>query len=186
MSIGCACGVTEEAQARPPAAGPPGLPAYALPDAELLRACRCEALRGSGPGGQHRNQTATGVRLVHPPTGCEARADRHREAGRNRAEALLRLRLRLAIALPGGADPAWLAPFRRGRRLPLTPASSAYVLACACALDALVQAEGSLPTAAQALGVSTTQLAKLLTADAEVRAAADGLRARHGLGAIHG
>ena len=31
---------------------------------ELLRACSLKGFQGSGPGGQHRNKTNTGVRRV--------------------------------------------------------------------------------------------------------------------------
>jgi hypothetical protein len=162
-----------------------GAPAYAQSDAQLLAGCRLESLRGSGPGGQHRNRTESGVRVVHAATGLEARADRQREHRRNQAEALARLRLRLAIAIRGQAQPAWLEPYRKGSRLPLGASAAAYPLAVACALDALDQALGRLPEAAAGLGLSSSQLAKLLTADGEVRLAADRLRAGHGFGPLH-
>ena len=159
--------------------------AYALPDRELLAQCAVERCRAGGPGGQHLARTESAIRIVHTATGIEARCQDHRDRLANQADALARLRLRLALRVRGEADPAWVAAQRRGRQLPLGPNSASYVLVVAAALDALARAEGQLAPAAHALGVSTTQLARLLTADKEVRAAADALRAQHGHGPLH-
>jgi peptide chain release factor len=50
-----------------------------------------EFFRGSGPGGQHRNTTDSGVRVRHIPTGLVAQATENRSQLRNREYALLRL-----------------------------------------------------------------------------------------------
>ena len=47
--------------------------------------------RGSGPGGQHRNTTDSGVRVRHLPTGLVAQATESRSQLRNRETALSRL-----------------------------------------------------------------------------------------------
>jgi protein subunit release factor B len=47
--------------------------------------------RGSGPGGQHRNTTDSGVRVRHLPTGLVAQATESRSQLRNRETALVRL-----------------------------------------------------------------------------------------------
>lgn len=159
---------------------------YALPDDRLLAACEEHRSRASGPGGQHANRTESGVRLVHRTSGIEARCADHREQAANRRAALRVLRLRLALAERGGSDPAWLRPHVRGGRCALGPNAQDWPLIAACALDALDRAQGSLAEAAAALALSTTQLARLLTRDGELRAAADRLRAAHGLGALHG
>ncbi len=41
-------------------------------------------IRGSGPGGQKRNKTSSGVRLTHAPTGLEVRVTNSRSQGLNR------------------------------------------------------------------------------------------------------
>ena len=51
---------------------------------------------GGGPGGQHRNKTESGVRLVHRPTGVVVTATERRSQLQNRGAALERLRERLA------------------------------------------------------------------------------------------
>ncbi len=50
-----------------------------------------EFFRGSGPGGQHRNTTDSGVRLRHLPTGLVTQATESRSQLRNRDTALQRL-----------------------------------------------------------------------------------------------
>ncbi|MCG2764428.1 MAG: peptide chain release factor-like protein [Desulfarculaceae bacterium] len=50
-----------------------------------------EFFRGTGPGGQHRNKTETGVRLTHLPSGIVVTATERRSQYQNREVALLRL-----------------------------------------------------------------------------------------------
>ncbi len=69
--------------------------ALALDDAALLGTCEVSTFVGSGPGGQHRNKTASAVRLVHPPTGVTVTATERRSQARNRGAALERLRAAL-------------------------------------------------------------------------------------------
>lgn len=40
--------------------------------------CRVETFRSGGPGGQHQNKVASGVRITHPPSGAvgQSRDDR--------------------------------------------------------------------------------------------------------------
>jgi|HubBroStandDraft_6_1064221.scaffolds.fasta_scaffold150609_2 peptide chain release factor 2 len=65
------------------------------------RDVRMDFLRGSGPGGQHRNKTSTGVRMVHVPTGVVATCLNGRSQWQNRQSAMTVLRSRVA-ALPMG------------------------------------------------------------------------------------
>ena len=66
--------------------------ALALDDEALLRACEVDYFIASGPGGQHRNTSATGVRLTHPPTELSVTATERRSQAQNRGTALERLR----------------------------------------------------------------------------------------------
>jgi len=80
---------------------PPGLRALArrsvaLPGEALLAECDEEFFIASGPGGQHRNKTESGVRLHHRPTGVLVTATERRSQSQNRGEALDRMRERLA------------------------------------------------------------------------------------------
>ena len=80
--------------------------ALALDDEALLKACEVSTFVGGGPGGQHRNKTASAVRIVHLPTGVTVTATERRSQLRNRGAA----RERLRAVLTG------LARFRRPRR----------------------------------------------------------------------
>ena len=78
------------------------LQALALEDERLLAECDVEFFTAGGPGGQHRNKTATGVRITHRPTELSVTATERRSQARNRGIALERLRigLRALTAVP--------------------------------------------------------------------------------------
>lgn len=61
----------------------------------LEKQVRMTFLRGSGPGGQHRNKVETGVRLFHPPSGITVSATERRSQIQNRELAFERLTERL-------------------------------------------------------------------------------------------
>ncbi len=70
--------------------------ALALPETALLAECEETFFVGGGPGGQHRNKTASAVRLVHRPTGTTVTATERRSQAQNRGAAVERLRAALA------------------------------------------------------------------------------------------
>ncbi|HEX9307990.1 MAG TPA: peptide chain release factor-like protein [Anaeromyxobacter sp.] len=70
--------------------------ALALADEALAAECDETFFTAGGPGGQHRNKTESGVRLVHPPTATVVTATERRSQAQNRGVALERLRERLA------------------------------------------------------------------------------------------
>jgi ribosome-associated protein len=69
--------------------------ALALSDEELAATCEESFFVAGGPGGQHRNKTESGVRLLHVATGTVVTATERRSQSQNRGVALLRLRGRL-------------------------------------------------------------------------------------------
>ena len=69
--------------------------ALTLPGEALASECDEEFFVAGGPGGQHRNKTASGVRLVHRPTEVTVTATERRSQAQNRSVALVRLRERL-------------------------------------------------------------------------------------------
>ncbi len=69
--------------------------AKALPDDDLWAECEIDLFVASGPGGQHRNKTESGVRLTHPATELTVTATERRSQHENRARALERLREKL-------------------------------------------------------------------------------------------
>ena len=128
-----------------------------LDDAALSKLVKLEFSRGSGNGGQKRNKTSTAVRVVLEEFGLAASDCSERSQHRNRAAALRKLRMLLAL---------------RERREPLPPPrlrcaleSPEYPLFAARLLDALDAAGGDYRRAAEAWGVSPTSVLRLLERD---------------------
>jgi len=65
-----------------------------LPDSDedLLRQCKVDTFRASGPGGQHVNKTESAVRLTHLPSGVVVTSQQERSQYRNKAVCLQKLR----------------------------------------------------------------------------------------------
>ena len=55
---------------------------------------KIETMRGTGPGGQHRNKTDSAVRITHKPTGITAYAD-ERSQSHSKKAAMAQLREKL-------------------------------------------------------------------------------------------
>jgi ribosome-associated protein len=88
-------------------------------DDALIGQSEVDRYRASGPGGQHRNKTESGVRLVHGPTGAHVTATERRSQAQNRSAALARLRERLATLAHRPKPRRTTAPTRasKARRL---------------------------------------------------------------------
>ncbi|MSR28232.1 MAG: peptide chain release factor-like protein [Phycisphaerales bacterium] len=141
--------------------------------ADFMRECALTTGRVSGPGGQHRNRVETGVFLTHRPTSLEAQATERRSQVENRRVAIDRLRLKLAVharSVTGRSthDPSDLWKSRRsGRMIRVSANHWDYPAILAEALDVIVAHHFDVASAASVLGVSATQLAKLLAREKE-------------------
>ena len=152
----------------------------------LIRECEVTFTRRSGPGGQNRNKVETAVVLVHRPTGLSAEASERRTQGENRAAALFRLRLRLALEvrsdLAGEDSPGALWESRcRGGRIAINPGHDDYPALLAEVLDVLSLRDDDLTATAEFLRCSASQLIKFLKHEPRAFSALNGRRRGRGL-----
>ncbi|MFO0828549.1 MAG: peptide chain release factor-like protein [Phycisphaerales bacterium] len=135
---------------------------------DFLAQCRFETGRVSGPGGQHRNRVDTAVSLVHVPTDLDTQATERRSQLQNRSKAIFRLRLKLAVRCRTVTsrdrhEPSELWKRRRqGEKMPVNPEHEDYPALLAEALDVIVARRYDVAGAAGVLGVTMSQLTRLV------------------------
>lgn len=88
---------------------------YATDRESLERDTEVAFFVAGGPGGQHRNKVATGVRLTHRPSGIVLTATERRSQAANREVAFARLAARL-MALNTPAAPRIATKVGRAQR----------------------------------------------------------------------
>jgi len=158
-----------------------------LPVDQFLTECKVVRTRGSGPGGQHRNKVETAVVVEHLPTGLRGEASERRSQARNRRQAIHRLRVNLALSV---RQPPTEAPSPRwqqrvaGARLSVSPEHEEFPALLAEALDAIHAREFAIPEAAAHLGLTSSQLVKLLKVDHHALALVNLERQRRGLSSL--
>ena len=157
-----------------------------LPDDRLIAQCEAHFLRRSGPGGQHRNKVATAVILRHLPTGIQAEANERRSQAENRAAALFRLRVRLALRvriIRGASDvPSMLWQSRsRGGRIAINAAHADFPALLAEALDSLAACDFDPVRAGTTLRCTASQIVKLLRKEPQAFVLVNEDRVRRGL-----
>lgn len=163
-------------------------PSLSLDDAALSRECTFETMRASGPGGQHRNKTESGVRVTHRPSGVVAQAFERRSQHENKRLALQRLREKIALHVrspidlerfqPGPEVVAILPGVKGGR---IGPANERFWPGIATVLDVFVALDCSVRQTAEVLGLSSGGLSRLLLSSPEVTARVNELRTERGL-----
>jgi len=154
-------------------------------DRDLLRECRLEAYRASGPGGQRRNKVSTAVRLRHEPSGICVTASESRSQNENRLRALRRLReaIALQIRLPvRHGRPHWPPCVHvRNGRLRVSESNPAYPQVVAIVLDTLEACRGEPKPAARRLGLTTSSLLRFAYRHPKVWQALTHIRMAYGL-----
>ncbi len=175
--------MTQDGSTQRPEPGP--LHPAMLPPERLLAECDQTFTRRSGPGGQNRNKVETAVVLRHRPTGLTSEANEQRTQGANREAALFRLRLRLALEVrSSGAGPAvrsarWRSRCQSGRVV-VSPSHDDFPALLAEALDVLQRHADDVPAAASVLGITGTQLVKLLKEEPRALTRLNAARAERG------
>lgn len=147
-----------------------------LDDARLLAQCRTDTARGRGPGGQKRNKTESAVQLTHIATGISAVNDESRSQHQNKAAALKRLRLEIAIKIRSEEK------IQPGNMPGLKSAD--FPIWAARTLDFLEAAEYRVSDAAEAMGTTTSQLVKSLSKCPQIWQYVNSRRTALGLKAI--
>mmetsp|Transcript_5455 Transcript_5455/g.14227 ORF Transcript_5455/g.14227 Transcript_5455/m.14227 type:complete len:233 (+) Transcript_5455:10-708(+) len=178
-------------QAGPPSQqGPQGADYLALDDANILRQCKVETFRASGPGGQHRNKTDSGVRITHVPTGTAAVATERRSQHENRENAIRRLRSNIALKVRRELDniddfevPEALAAIlpSAAKNKRLGPKHRNYPRGVQIFLDLMVANGLSVADTARILKLSTGALSRFITNDPQLLAEVNQLRQAKGL-----
>jgi len=149
----------------------------------LLRDCDVQRTRRSGPGGQHRNKVATAIVITHRPTGLKAEASERRSQQQNQQVALFRLRVELALAeriTREQPSAMWRQRTPKGK-IALNPSHADYPAMLAEALDFIEQHDDDPRPAAEALGVSPTQLIKLVKTEPRAIEAINARRKSRGM-----
>jgi hypothetical protein len=160
-----------------------------LPGAKIAADCDFERLRRSGPGGQHRNKVETAVRLCHRPTGVVAEASERRSQAENRAVALFRVRVNLALEvrsaknLQDGPSPLWRSRCRGGK-IVISGSHEDFPALLAEAIDTITACDHDLGRAAAVLGCTASQLVRLLKKEPRALELHNRHREQSGLGRL--
>ena len=166
-------------------------PAVMAPD-DLLNECDLRTQRRSGPGGQHRNKTSSGVFLQHKPTEIVGEATERRSQAHNRVEALERLRYRLAVELrtssvfdgEASAEEEAIRLAYHNKSLKMNDANPSKPAVLAMLLNDLHASGGQPSAVAKEWSVSTSSIVSLLKSHPAAFRLVNQFRAHHGKRAL--
>jgi len=143
-----------------------------LPNTDFLKLCEISAYKGSGPGGQHKNKTNSGVKLkLRVESGelrvIEAYSCDDRSSHVNKLFALKKLRLKIALLIR--EEPTVQIPFPfPGSDGKISPDNNLYPQFIADILDRINFCKGDLSEAAKIWGLSKSALNKIILQDKKV------------------
>ena len=129
-----------------------------MDDAALSALCKLEFCKATGPGGQKRNKTSSAVRATLPEWNISATDCTERSQTANRAKALRKLRLTLAMTCRE-------TPAVPPERIDCSVSHRDYPLWTAQVLDVFAENNWQYRIAAEKLGLSPTAFLKKLHRD---------------------
>lgn len=138
-----------------------------------------KGFQGSGPGGQHRNKTNTGVCLKLAAYNLEIKSSESRSVAENKVHALHRMQLALATKVREAPKPASELKFP-GSNGHIQTSNPGFPQFIADVLDITAANDGDTKMAAIAFGLSPTGLSKILHQDKSVLEAVQALRTKSG------
>lgn len=138
-----------------------------------------KGFQGSGPGGQHRNKTNTGVCLKLAAYNLEIKSSESRSVTENKVHALHRMQLALATKVREAPKPASELKFP-GSNGHIQTSNPGFPQFIADVLDITAANDGDTKMAAIAFGLSPTGLSKILHQDKSVLEAVQALRTKNG------
>jgi len=162
---------------------------------ELVSKCEIRTQSRSGPGGQHRNRTASGVFITYRPAEITAEATEERNQHRNRSVAVQRLRMVLAVSL---RTPSMLLPppvaldelervvrerYHRGS-LKLNETNEDKPALMALLLNDLHASGGQPSLVGPVWGVSTSRIVTCLKSHPPAMLLVNRIRSHHGRGPL--
>lgn len=148
-----------------------------MSDQELIKNCKTENFKSSGPGGQRKNKVATAVRLTHIPSNIIVTATDSRHQQENRLKALRKLRMVLALKIRS-TDICAI------NHLEMSIHNSKYPLWVSSMLDLLNFYGFDIKTAAEKLNISSSKLIRLLSKHPTVWQEVNHLRKQNGLNVL--
>ena len=150
---------------------------------ELLGACTLKGFQGSGPGGQHRNKTNTGVMLTLRQYNLEIKSCEGRSAKENKTHALRKMQMALALKVRE-TPPAVEIPFP-GSNGHIQPSNALFPLFIAHVFDRMAQKNGDTKEAAQAFGLTPSARVKIIRQDKACAEKLQNSRQAQGKGRLH-
>ena len=150
-----------------------------MDDSALLAKCVARGYQGSGPGGQHRNKTNSGVELTLDFHNLEIRCCEDRSGQVNRLLALHRLRIKIALEVrcPPLPFPPFAFPGSNGR---IQVSNVLFARFWADVLDRIEALDGAIPPAAAAWGLSSSALVRIAFQEKAIIDNLQKMRVRHG------